>query len=173
MIQKLIISLLLVLVLPISSCKKVTDSDELKVSLSKQANLVFSAIQSCEDEIAGDITKKSLEANAARFSKVTFTWSGKDAMEITDMKAIFKGANLEGGQKEVSFDVTGISFAKGGGQPEITSSCSLRVGGFKVSDANVASTFRGTMKIRGLAIDSDGNQRNVSTEVDLQLNYNP
>jgi hypothetical protein len=162
--------LILSVLLGAGGCKKKAENEELQVSVSKIATMISVPIQSCEDEIAGDPTVKSLAANAAKFSKVTFTWLGQDSVEIVKMTALFKSPMLKTGELKVDYEVTGVTLSN---STPFTTSCSLRMGGIELKDENTPAYKTGSLKTVGLVTDGSGNQRSVSKEIDIQLVYEP
>lgn len=170
MVKKL--SLLILISISIASCKKKEEvQGDLRVSVSKGTSLLPFAIQSCEDEAAGDPTVKSLSENSVKFSNLILKWMGSDPVKIEILKLKLTSAALQGGEK-IGFAEGDITI-DGGDSADKIFSCGIRMGGIKLVNNSVPAIIPGTVIIIGSVTNSDGSTEPVYAETDVEVRYNP
>lgn len=158
------------------SCKKPSeDSSQLSYSMSNRTNLLPLDQQSCEDEANGDPTVKSLSANSAKFSGITFSWTGSNSVELRAIYVTLTGAALvQNPTKYVLSFITTPTLAAvspGGSPSTVSVSCGIRLGGIGIKSNVSAATIRGRVQVVGVETDSEGNGSLVTSEGDITLEY--
>lgn len=143
---------------------------QLSFSMSNRANLIPVKQQSCEDELNGDPTIKSLAENSAKFSGITFSWNGSTDVELQYITVTLTSPVLDPSPQ--TFKMTFI-----GNNPVVSSqdmlsmACGIRLGGVQVKPGVTSAKIPGKVKVYGIEDYMSENSSLVTAEKDITLDY--
>lgn len=161
------------------SCKKPSEGEEnsgLTFVMSSRTNLIPVKQQSCEDEINGDPTVKSLSENSAKFSGIDFYWTGDKDLELQYINVTLTGAALDPSPQIVKMTFIGanpiILAAPNISTPTLYQlSCGIRLGGIKVKTGITSAKIKGKVEVYAISDYATSDSELVKSQMEISLDF--